>query len=206
MSDDKTAFARQRYNSTAKFYNFIEMPMELILFKRWRQDFFRLLEGQRILEIGVGTGKNIDFYPPHSHLVGIDLSEGMLNKARSKMSRNVRLLQMDAERLAFPDHTFDMVIGTFVFCSIPRPAWALREIQRVLKPNGRLLLMEHVLPEKRTLRWFLKKMNGFVYKKTGVEIARQTGNTIQQSGLQIVSSENLLATVVRRFQAVNYSD
>jgi len=168
MAQNKTAFARERYNKTAPLYNFMEWPTELLVYKKWRRSFFQQVAGPRVLEIGVGTGRNIKHYPAQFRFVGIDLSEGMLQKAAANCAPNSRLLQMDAERLGFGDNSFDTVIGTFVFCSIPHPETALQEIRRVLKPDGRLLLMEHVLPEKRILRWFFAKTSNFVYRRHNI--------------------------------------
>lgn len=206
METNKTTFARERYNKTAPFYNFMEWPTELFVYRKWRNEFFRHVAGPKVLEIGVGTGRNMSYYPPDKLFVGIDLSEGMMQRAKSHKPENARLMQMDAEHLGYADNTFDTVIATFVFCSIPNPNAALQEIKRVLKPNGRLLLMEHVLPEKRVLRWFFQKTGNFVYNKTGVHIDRQTGTIISESGLTLDRNENLLATIFRRFFAVKFSE
>lgn len=101
---------------------------------------------------GIGTGANIDLYPQGvSELAGVDISERMLERAESRASKArmpVWLQQADVERLPFAGHSFDTVTATCVFCSVADPIAGLRELCRVLKPDGRLLLLEHVRPER----------------------------------------------------------
>ena len=198
----ETQLTRQKYNRNARFYNLTEIPMELSLFKRWRRRLFENLKGQQVLEIGVGTGKNLKFYPDGLSVVGIDLSEGMMAKAQSiARSKGIALAQMDAEHLAFPDATFDTVIATFVFCSVPDPVAGFKEIKRVLKPGGQVMLLEHVLPENRLLAWIFNRVNNFVVNRSGVHINRKTSENIRRAGLKLNEERKMLGSVFRRFIA-----
>lgn len=105
--------------------------------------------GGRILEVGIGTGISLPEYSPRNRIVGIDISEEMLNKARQRVTElhleNVEQLEvMDAERLDFPDESFDAVVATLVISTVPHPLAALDECARVLRPGGELILLNRV--------------------------------------------------------------
>src|SRR6476646_10132465 len=105
--------------------------------------------GDRVLEVGVGTGINVDLYPADCAVTGIDLSSSMLEKARERVARrgvrNVRLLQMDAANLKFADDTFDIVYAPYVISVVPDPVAVTREMRRVCKPGGRIVILNHFL-------------------------------------------------------------
>jgi len=108
-----------------------------------------------VLEVAVGTGLNLHAYPPDVRLTGIDLSEGMLALARARASdlgRDVELRQGDAHALPFTDAVFDTVVCTFGLCAIPDIDAALDEMTRVLRPDGKLILVDHVASSSRIAR------------------------------------------------------
>ncbi len=108
-----------------------------------------------VLEVAVGTGLNLHAYPPDVRLTGIDLSEGMLALARARardLGRDVELRQGDAHALPFTDAVFDTVVCTFGLCAIPDIDAALDEMTRVLKPDGKLILVDHVASSSRIAR------------------------------------------------------
>jgi ubiquinone/menaquinone biosynthesis C-methylase UbiE len=142
---------RKRYNRIAFLYDFMEAPLEWMRFSNWRKRLQAGIKGERALEVGVGTGKNLAYYPEDVRISAIDLSPRMLARARRKVAKSplsVDLQEMDVERLDFADHSFDTVFATFVFCSVPDPVMGLRELRRVCKPEGRLLLLEHMRPHR----------------------------------------------------------
>jgi len=105
----------------------------------------------RVLEIGVGTGKNLPFYPPGAQVTGIDLSDGMLARARERpqvLDVDAELRQMDAQYLAFPDDSFGVAVATFVFCSVPIPIQGMQELGRIVRPGSDIWLLEHVRVDK----------------------------------------------------------
>ena len=135
-------------------------------------------------------------------MVGIDLSEGMMDKARRfAREKGIALAQMDAERLAFVDATFDVVVATFVFCSVPEPVAGFKEIKRVLKPGGRVMLLEHVLPENRLLAWLFNRLNNFTVNQSGVHINRKTADNIRTAGLKLINEKKLFNSIFKRFTA-----
>jgi len=105
--------------------------------------------GERVLEVGVGTGINLSLYPKNCSVTGIDFSESMLEIARERAERkdirNVRLLQMDAADLKFGDNAFDIVYAPYLISVVPDPVRVAHEMRRVCRPGGRVLLLHHFL-------------------------------------------------------------
>jgi phosphatidylethanolamine/phosphatidyl-N-methylethanolamine N-methyltransferase len=103
--------------------------------------------GDHILEVGVGTGINTSLYPTHCQITGIDLSAGMLEKARDRVKRegirNVRLLEMDAAKTTFADDTFDIVYAPYLISVVPDPVTVAREMRRICKPGGKIIILNH---------------------------------------------------------------
>jgi len=110
----------------------------------------------RVLEVGIGTGLNLPLYPRAINLVGIDLSEGMLKKAQEKVDslrmENVILKVMDASALDFGDGEFDATLATYVISAVPDPVAALREMRRVTKPGGAIVILNHFRSENPVMR------------------------------------------------------
>jgi ubiquinone/menaquinone biosynthesis C-methylase UbiE len=122
-------------------------------------DSLGLTVGQRVLEIGVGTGKNLAFYPETTHVTGIDLTEAMIEEAREKLDgplrgRNITILPMDAERMTFGDSEFDAALQSFVLCVVPNPVAALKEIVRVTKPGAMVAMFDYCRSERpEIVKW-----------------------------------------------------
>jgi len=113
--------------------------------------------GDRVLEVGVGTGLNADLYPSYCAVTGIDLSSSMLEKARERVARrgvrNVRLLQMDAASLKFADDSFDIVYAPYVISVVPDPVAVAAEMRRVCRPGGRIVILNHFRSKNRVGAW-----------------------------------------------------
>ena len=189
-----TEKTKTRYNRIAWMYDFWDYFAESLAFKRWRRRLWSRVPSGNGLEVGVGTGKNIPFYPPETHVTAVDLSPKMLERTRRRVNRvgaDVELMEMDAERLEFPDDTFDWAVATFVFCSIPHPVQALRELGRVVRPDGRILLLEHVRVDKPVLGRLMDLSNPVAVRLSGANINRQTVSNVEASGLTIESLESL---------------
>jgi ubiquinone/menaquinone biosynthesis C-methylase UbiE len=176
--------------------NIVLWPLERLFFRTFRRVMLHDRSG-RILEVGVGTGKNLPYYDyQRVQLTGVDLSEGLLSRARRLAMRlhlPVELRPMDAERLQFPDGTFDFVVCTFVLCSVPHPIQVLQEMARVMKSGGRVLMLEHVLSRNPRLARLENWM--------GAHMTRDTVAIIAQSGLLLVSDEKLmLGDIIRQLE------
>lgn len=137
----------------ANMYDFIMSPLEKRKFKRIRKELLKNAEGT-VLEIGAGTGVNFPHYKSADNVIAIEPSTYMIRQSHSKREQSqvpIEVIEASAEDLPFEDSTFDTVVATLVFCTIPNPSKALTEIKRVCKPNGKILLFEHVKMENRFL-------------------------------------------------------
>ena len=190
---------KKRYNRIAPFYDQFESPMELFNYSRWRAKLRQYIPSKgTILEVGVGTGKNLPFYNKHLKIVAVDVSEKMLQRAKNKKSRaDINLIQMDIEELGFPDEVFDTAISTYVFCSVEDPIRGLSEIKRVLKKDGFFVFLEHMRSEKELMGRVMDVLNPIVARNFGPNINRRTIRNIQRAGFKILKEEDLLTTVFR---------
>lgn len=183
----ETAATRARYQRIAPFYDLMDVLPE----KRyipWRERLWSLVAGPRVLEVGVGTGKNMPFYPPKMKITAIDLTPGMLERAEkraSDLNLPVDLRIGDVQCLEFPDEAFDTVLATYVFCSVPDPVLGLKEVLRVTKPRGQALFIEHVRSEKLIFGAFMDLVDPLVVRMMGPHINRRTVQYVQRSGLEI---------------------
>lgn len=203
--DRKTEVIKKRYDRTSKFYDLIEAPMEVMALKSWRIEVMKLLKG-RVLEIGVGTGKNIEYYPKGLNITAIDFSEKMLQKAKIKAAfydKKVDLRLMDAQHMDFSDNTFDTVFTTCVFCSVPDPIVGLKEIRRICKPDGKIIMVEHVRSEKKILGLIMDVLNPLVVNFYGANINRKTLENISKAGYGEVEVENLYKDIVKKIVIYN---
>lgn len=143
--------------------------------------------------MGIGTGKSLRYYPAGCEVTGIDLSEKMLAKARKRAEnmKNVKLLLMDAEKLEFPDNSFDFVVTNLVLSSVQNPVAALKEMRRVCKKEGRIIMLEHVKSKNRALGAVLEFLNPLPSKLFGFNINRNTVENAKKAGLTITVEKNL---------------
>ncbi|MGM0368436.1 MAG: class I SAM-dependent methyltransferase [Actinomycetota bacterium] len=186
--------SQKKYDRNARLYDLVEFPLERLIYSRLRKKYFSPLKG-KILDVGIGTGKNIDYYHRKAEVTGIDFSTGMLEKARKKLSgsnrKNIVLTPMDVENMSFGPNSFDYVITSTVFCSVPNPVKGLKEIRRVLRPEGKAVMIEHVRSQGRLTAFVQDLLNPLVRFLTGVNINRDTGENIKRAGMEIVREENL---------------
>lgn len=198
--DKNTEIIKRRYNRASAFYDFMEAPMEAMSLKSWRLEVMQELKG-KVLEVGVGTGKNIEYYPEGVDITAIDFSEKMLQKAKQKLlwhNKHAKLLVMDAQHMDFEDNTFDMVFTTCVFCSVPDPVKGLKEIRRVCKPKGKVIMIEHVRSEHKTLGLIMDVLNPLVVNFYGANINRRTVENIEAAGFTEVEVSNLYRDIVKK--------
>jgi ubiquinone/menaquinone biosynthesis C-methylase UbiE len=157
------------------------------------------------LEVGVGTGLNLPFYPAGVTLTGVDLSPAMLAVARDRaadLGRAVTLREGNAERLSFPDGFFDTVVCTLALCSIPDDRAAIAEMFRLLRPGGRLLLLDHVAAPNRLLRAGQRLFEVVTSRIAADYQSRRPLPLLQQAGFDIETSQRSRAGTVERLRAV----
>jgi phosphatidylethanolamine/phosphatidyl-N-methylethanolamine N-methyltransferase len=152
----ENAFVTKVYENIAWMYDFTFGPT---LHAGRIQSIQRMgiKAGDRVLEVGVGTGINASLYPTDCVVTGIDLSEPMLEKARERVLRkglsNIRLLAMDAADLKFADNSFDIVYAPYVISVVPDPVAVVREMRRVCRPGGRIVILNHFRGTNRLGAW-----------------------------------------------------
>src|SRR6266496_3613100 len=157
-----------------------------------------------VLEVAIGTGLNLGFYPDGVRLVGVDFSPAMLERARDrahKLNRNVDLREGDAHALAFPDGSFDTVVCTFSLCGIPDERQAVAEMRRVLRPGGLLLLADHVAGSAWPVRAVQRLLELVTVPLGGEHFLRRPLEHVRAQGFQIQRHERFKLGIVERLAA-----
>jgi phosphatidylethanolamine/phosphatidyl-N-methylethanolamine N-methyltransferase len=204
MKPDSTLI-KQRYDRIAPFFDLLEAPMEGLVFKPWRQRLWVKATGHHLLEVGVGTGKNFDYYPKAARITAIDFSSAMLKQAaQAKIRKNVQvdLALMDVQTLSYADDCFDTVIASFVFCSVPMPMKGLKELHRVLKPGGQILLLEHVVSSRPLIAKIMNLLNPIVVRLFGANINRDTVKNIKACGFSSVRIDERCGDILKLIEAI----
>ena len=182
----------ERYERIAAFYDFLDLPFEYGRYRKIRPLLFEGLSG-RLLDAGVGTGRNFPFYPPTATVIGVDLSTAMLARAerrRGLAAAPVELRKMDVTRLDYPDRYFDGAVATFLFCVLTDELQvpALKELCRVVKPGGLIRLLEYTRPRGAVRRAITKIWQPWVYWAYGAGFDRRTEEHLPEAGLQLIDS------------------
>jgi phosphatidylethanolamine/phosphatidyl-N-methylethanolamine N-methyltransferase len=199
-----SATIKKRYDRIAPYFEGMEAVMEGLLFRNWRKRLWAKVDGFHILEVGVGTGKNFDYYPKNARITAIDFSEQMLKQAALKKDRknvNVELELMDIQSLYFADNSFDTVICSFVFCSVPSPAKGLKELYRVCKPGGQVLLLEHVVSSNRVMAAVMNLLNPVVVALVGANINRNTVKSVKACAFSSVNVDDRSSDIIKLIEA-----
>ncbi|MBW1952344.1 MAG: methyltransferase domain-containing protein [Deltaproteobacteria bacterium] len=187
-----SSYMERLYSFYSPFYDFFFGK----LLEPGRRKAFRYLSprpGQKILEIGIGTGSSLELYPPYSRVVGIDISPGMIEQAQKRAAalRNgteINLMVMDAAQLEFPDNHFDAVVASYVITTVPDPHQVCREILRVTRPGGQIIAVNHTRSENG---WYLGRVEdllaplcvriGFTTDLDVLKVMRESGVHIQST-------------------------
>ncbi len=187
------------WDRNAGMYDLMSLPMEHMMgFGKARAKLFEDLTG-RVLEVGVGTGRNIPYYPGEVAVAAIDISKNMLSKAKGKakkLSRDVSFEVSDVEDLSYADSSFDAVVATGVFCCVPDQVRGFKELKRVLKEDGKIILLEHIRPGGLPGRFF-DFLDPLVHRLMGLHINRRTLDSIKEAGLTIIREENIFSDWVK---------
>jgi len=190
-----------RYERIAPLYDLLDLPFEFSRYRKIRHLLFQGLTG-RVLDAGVGTGRNIQFYPPEAEVVGIDISPAMLARAerrRLSLGADVELRQMDVADLEFEDQSFDAAVATFLFCVLPEDVQvpALREIGRVVKSGGTIRLLEYVRPRGALRRAVTRLWEPWVAWAYGASFDRRTEEHVPEAGLELVGSRFVVHDLIK---------
>lgn len=161
MSKVTSDTVKEAYRRYARYYDLV---FGLIFHpgRRTAIEHLHVRAGDRVLEVGVGTGLSLNMYPSNVKVVGIDLSQDMLKHAEKRVAednlKNVEVLQMDAQQMTFPDSSFDAVVAMYVASVVPDPRKLVDEIYRVCKPGGRIVFLNHFQNKNK----FIRKAEAFV--------------------------------------------
>jgi len=147
----------------------------------------------KTLEVAVGTGLNLPLYPAEVELVGLDLSPEMLAIARKRaaeLNRSIDLREGDAHALPFEDGTFDTAVCTYSLCNIPDARLAVREMKRVLRAGGRLILVDHIRSSNKPLFWFQKAVE-LLSSRQGERFTRRPLEHVEAEGFHVLERDRL---------------
>lgn len=187
---------KKRYDRIAAFFDKIEHMIR----PKWRKELLENLQGN-ILEVGVGTGANFEYYNEDATVTGIDFSPKMLEQASEKVKQakaTIKLKEMNIEQMDFPGNTFDIVVSTCVFCSVPNPIQGLKEIRRVVKPDGKIVMLEHMRSEQSIIGFIFDMFNPLTVRLIGTNINRKTIKNIEAANLKVLEEQYLMTSIVRK--------
>lgn len=195
----------KRYQRIAPIYDLLDLPFEYGRYRRIRRLLFQGLSG-RLLDAGVGTGRNFLFYPLGSTVMAIDISPAMLARAerrRKSAAVDIELRQMDVTRLNFADQTFDGAVATFLFCVLPDELQvpALKELGRVVKTGGPVRLLEYVRPQQIVRRALARLWEPWIAWAYGASFDRRTEEHVPEAGLELVDARFVVDELVRLISA-----
>jgi ubiquinone/menaquinone biosynthesis C-methylase UbiE len=188
----------EKYNGFSRYYDFIEFIPERLFMGRLRRNLLSKAEG-KVLELSVGTGVNLKYYKKGCEVIGIDISEGMIERARRKAKvtkLNVILRKDDVEKMNFKKGSFDYVVDTLGLCGYEDPVKVLKEIKRVCKKNGKIFLIEHGISNKGWLARLQRRHEDKHYKRSGCSGIRDHEVLVKKAGLKFVNSERKLKGVL----------
>lgn len=196
MNEAMNKKGKTRYDFFAGCYEIVDrfIPAE------WRRQATSRVYG-RVLEAGIGTGLNLPLYPNCcSEILGIDISTKMLEKAEEKAAHcrvPVKLAVMDIQDMSLECGSFDCVIATFVFCSVPDPCKGLRECFLALKPGGRLILLEHTRSDSKLAGRLMDLLNPLTVLLLGDHINRDTADMVSRAGFKVQNIEYLRGDIFK---------
>ena len=196
----ETERIRRVYDDRAATYDRSLGIGDRLLLGRFRHAFGALLAGETI-EVGIGSGLNIPFYSPAvTRAVGVDLSQEMLRHAHERAAHlgiPFALVQADAEALPFPDAAFDTVAISLALCTIPDPVKALRELGRICRPGGRIVMLEHVRSTTRPLAALQRALSPLNERAIGCHLDRDTFDLARSLGFSIDETRSRLFNAVQ---------
>lgn len=204
-----TERVRQVFDAFADQYDRQMARWEPLLFPGSRQWAVAQAQG-RVVEIAVGTGLNLPLYPPDVTVVGIDLSDRMLDVARRRVAEHglherVELRRGDVQALDLPDGSADTVVSTFTLCTIPDPVAAVREAHRVLRPGGRFVLAEHGPAWNPVLRAGMRLAERLTIRLVADHLTRKPTTYLESAGFRIDTVSRARAGVSFRVVATRSS-
>ena len=192
-----------KYNGFVRWYDVVEGVLDFLGLRKLRRRLLLHATG-KVLEIAVGTGKNLLHYPDGCQITAMDLSERMLAVARKRadeLSLTIGFAFMDAEKLGFPDECFDTVVSSLSTCTFPNPVVALKEMARVCRRHGRILLLEHGRSDREWLgRWQDRHADRFA-KPLGCHWNREPLEFVGEADIHVLEAQRVLFGIFHQIDA-----
>lgn len=191
---------RHKYERIARLYDILDLPFEYGRYRLLRPELFEGASGI-VLDAGVGTGRNMPYYPADARVVGIDLSPAMLARAarrRARLGVAVELLEMDVLQTAFPDRHFDAIVATFLFCVLDEAQQlpALKELARICKPAGSIRILDYAFSQNPRKRAIMRLWAPWVRWAYGAAFDRHVERCVPAAGLEIVERRFLFQDII----------
>lgn len=202
-----TSDTRKQYDRIASIYDILDAIPERLFYRSWRRQLWDRVTTGKILEIGVGAGKNIGFYPSGAQVTAIDIStkmlEGAVARTTSRSDIVVELLTMDVSELTFDAALFDTVVGSFILMVMPDPLKALQEVKRVCKPGSQLFLLEFTRSDNQVVAFLQDLVTPLAHAVYRAHVNRDIVMLVQSSGFKIIKIEEVGNSIVKIIQAVS---
>lgn len=192
----------KKWDKAAKSFDRFNAGVER-RYGKYKRGLFAKSRGKTML-VAAGTGLDFVFFPPGLDITAIDFSPRMVEKAKEKAVRydgSLNVVQADVQNLYFEENSFDTVVTSCTFCSVPEPVKGLKELHRVLKPDGQLLMFEHVRPGNFLLGAMMDVVTP-VARLFGPELNRRTADNVRKAGFRITREFNIYLDMVKLFEAV----
>ena len=199
--EDAPLEKRTKYELIARFYDILDIPFESRRYRPLRRQSWAGLEG-RILDAGVGTGRNMPFYPRDARVCGIDLSRAMLSRAekrRRRLGLKTELFEGDIMETGFADGSFDAIVATFLFCVLEpeQQLPALRELARICRPGGEIRILEYAVPAHPLRRAVMALWAPWVRLIYGAAFDRKTEQYVAEAGLDLVEVRFVFGDIIK---------
>lgn len=191
-----------KWDNASKCFDIMNMGLER-RYGGYKRELFAKCRG-KVMLVAAGTGLDFQYFPEGLEITAIDFSPKMVERAKEKIggyNGKLDVVEADVMRLDFHDESFDTVVTSCTFCSVPDPVKGLKEIHRVLRNDGRLLMFEHVRAGNMLLGAMMD-ITAPLFKKVGPEINRRTGDNVRKAGFTITREYNIYLDMVKLFEAV----
>ncbi|MBT4889693.1 MAG: class I SAM-dependent methyltransferase [Rhodospirillales bacterium] len=193
---------KRTYARIAQLYDLLDLPFEYLRYRKLRKLIFDGLSGGALLDAGIGTGRNIPYYPEDMKVTGIDICPQMLSRAmhrRDRLGTLVDLYGMNVLDLEFGDHTFDHIASTFMFCVLDdeNQLPALKELKRVCRPNGQIHILEYSMSKDPFRAFIMRLWAPWVHFAYGASFDRQTEQYLEDAGLELVSKDYIHLDIIK---------